>query len=544
MSRFRESGRSLGRSFANPALRRLQLAWLGSAIGNWGYLVALSVYAYVEDGAQAVGLIWVIRLLPAAILSAPLSALADRFPRRQVMIATDLARAVSMGIAAVIVAVDGPTVAVYATVVLATVVGVPFRPAQAALAPRLARGPDELTAANVASSTIDGVASFAGPALGGLLLAVSNVETVFALNALSFVWSAALVWGIRVSGDSPVSRSHEGFLREIVAGFGPIARDPDVRAISLLYTAQTLVAGALNVLIVLAALELLDAGEAGVGYLNAAIGIGGVVGGGVALVLATRRRLAFDFGLGLALFGIPLAAIGLIAEVPVALVALAVVGIGNSMVDVTAITLLQRLVGDEVLGRVLGTLEGLLIGAIGLGALAAPTLADWLGVDGALVASGILLPVLALAAAARLRATDGRARPPAHLERLRGVELLAPLPEAVLEHLAASAVELRLAAGTLVIREGEAGDRFYVVDEGAVEVAGSELGPGGSFGEIALLHDVPRTATVRAVSDVVLVALDREPFLAAVTGDEGARATAEEIAAARLMRSASGPVLS
>jgi predicted MFS family arabinose efflux permease len=433
-----------------------------------------------------------------------------------------------------VIATDGPAPLVYAIVVVATMISVPFRPAQAALLPRLARNPAELTAANVASSTIESVASFVGPAVGGLLLVATNVETVFVIDALSFVWSAFLVLGIRVDDDAGAVRAREGFVTELKAGVGTIFRDADVRAVSLLYTAQTLVAGALNVLVVLAALELLDTGEAGVGYLNAAIGVGGIAGGFVALVLATRGRLAADMGIGLVLFGLPLVLMAAFANVPIALLALGIVGIGNSIVDVAAITLLQRLVGDELLGRVLGTLEGMLIGAIGLGALAAPALASDLGTREALLVSGAVLPVLTIASLLRLRAADRRATPPEHLAILRRVDFLAALPEPVLEHLASSAHALALAAGTTVIRAGDPGDRFYVVEEGEVEVAGKRLGPGAPFGEIALLRDVPRTATVTAATDVRLVAIEREPFVAAVTGHESTSATADEVIAARL----------
>ncbi len=246
-----------------------------------------------------------------------------------------------------------------------------------------------------------------GPALGGLLLAVTSIELVFAINALTFLWSAALVVGIRVTEARAEHHERAGFVTELTAGIGAIAHDPDVRAVSLLYTVQTLVAGAMNVLVVLVALELLDTGEAGVGYLNAAIGIGGIVGGFVALVLATRGKLAGDFALGLVLFGLPLAVLGIVTSVPVAILMLGVVGVGNSIVDVGAITLLQRLVADDVLGRVLGTLEGMLIGAIGIGALVAPFLPTRRHRD-ALIVTGLLLPIARAAATTPLGRIAGR----------------------------------------------------------------------------------------------------------------------------------------
>jgi MFS family permease len=537
-----EAATALGRSFRNPSLRRLQLAWLGSVIGHWSYVVALSVYAFDQGGAAAVGLVWVIRLIPAAVLSPVLATFADRFSRKRVMIVTDVVRAGLMVAAMALIATDAPAATVYAVAVAATVIGVVFRPAQAALLPQLARDPSELTAANVASSTIESVASFAGPALGGLLLAVTSTEVVFAVNAVSFLWSAALVLGIHVQGGGrrePGER-HPGFVSELTGGLGAIVHSPPVATVAALYGVQTVVAGAMNVLVVVLALDVLDAGEAGVGYLNSMIGVGGIAGGFVALVLATRRKLAADFGLGLALFGLPLVAVGLLTELPVALIAFVVLGIGNAMVDVTALTLLQRIVPNDVLGRVLGTLEGALLGAIGLGALLTPLLIDLVGTEATLVIAGGVLPVLALLAAGVLRRIDRTQAPPEHTELLRGVPIFAPLPEPVLEHLAAALEEVGHPAGATVITTGEPGDHFYVIEDGLVEIEGRSFGPGDSFGEIALLHDIPRTATVTAETDVILQALVRDEFLAAVTGHEPARAAADEVAAARLGRLESG----
>jgi len=535
--RLGESARSFGEVFRNPDLRRLQLAWAGSLIGNWSYFVALAVYAYDQGGATAVGLVGVIRMLPAAVASPFLASLADRYPRKLVMVVADLVRATLMVLAALTIWQGWSQWVVYAIVALSTVSGTVFRPAQAALLPHLARSPGELTAANVASSTLESVGAFIGPALGGLLLALTNAETVFVVNGVSFVWSALLVLAVRGVGaagpDGQESASHEGG-GGIGDGFKAILESRDLLVLSGLYTAQTLVAGALNVLVVVAALELLDVGASGVGYLNGALGVGGLVGGFVALVLASRGRLAADFGLGIALFGVPLALVGIASSVPVALLALGLIGLGNSLVDINALTIMQRTVPDAVLGRVLGVLEGVLLGSIGVGALLAPLLIEVTGIRWALVATGLLLPALALLASARLRSIDHRTAAPAELQLLQGVPLLAALPLATLELLAGSLTEVRHPAGAVVIREGEAGDRFYVVGAGEVEIGGKRFGRGEGFGEIALLRDVPRTATVTAATDVTLHALERDEFIAAVTGHEPARAAADAVIAARL----------
>jgi MFS family permease len=536
--RTRASLRALGAVLRSPALRRLQLAWVGSVLGGWAYLVALGVYAYEQGGAGAVGLVGLIRFIPGAIVAPLAASLVDRFSRVAVMVVSDLVRFVLMIAAAVVIAADGPAPLVYLIVALTTIAGTVFRPAQSALLPALVASPAELTAANVASSTLESVGTFLGPALGGLLLAVSEPAVVFAANGATFLWSAFLVIGLR--GRETPREPREGVpdaedaSNGILAGIATIAREPNLRTLVGLYAAQTLVAGALNVLVVVTAFELLDLDAAGVGLLYAAVGVGGLIGGFVALLLATRGRLARDFAIGLALFGLPLLVVGGLPFSVIAVAALGVLGIGNSIVDVNALTIMQRAVPDAVLGRALGALDGLLIGTLGLGALLAPLLIDLVGPEAALVITGAVLPVLALLTRPRLRAIDRMSSAPEATELLRGVSLLAALPEAVLERLAREATPVEFRAGIPIVREGEPGDRFYVVRSGQVSILGRTLGPGEAFGEIALLRDVPRTATAVAVTDVELVALERDPFVAAVTGHARSAAAADTVIAARL----------
>jgi MFS family permease len=535
--RARAAIRALGDVFASPPLRRLQLAWIGSILGAWAYIVALGVYAYDQGGPAAVGVVGLIRFLPAAILAPFTSSLVDRFPRVTVMVCSDVVRAALMFGAAATIASDGPAPIVYALVALSAVASTVFRPAKSALLPALVASPGELTAANAASSTLESAAMFLGPALGGALLALSSPSVVFAANGLAFLWSAALVVGLRAYEPARV-RSARDTSRPVVstlmAGISTIVREPNLRTLVGLYGAQTLVAGAVNVLVVVAAFQLLDLGEAGVGLLYAALGIGGLLGGFVALVLAAHGRLARDFAIGLALFGLPLALIGGLPTAFVAVVALGVVGIGNSLVDVNALTIMQRAVPDAVLGRALGALDGLMLGTLGVGALLAPVLVDAVGAKSALVITGALLPVLAILTRPRLRAIDGVANVPDAAAVLRGVPLLGVLPEPVLERLARDSATAVFPAGSTILREGEPGDRFYVVSSGTVGILGKELGPGEPFGEIALLRDVPRTATATAVTDVSLVTLERAPFVAAVTGHAPSTAAADTLIAARL----------
>jgi MFS family permease len=541
-AQLRESLRALADVFGNPGLRRLELAWVGSVTGEWAYAVALAVFAYDAGGATAVGVVALLRFMPSAVVAPFAAVLADRYPRQRVMLSADLIRAGALAGAAAVALADGPAPAVYALAALVAVVSTAFQPAQAALIPILARDPRELTAANVASSTVESVGSFAGPAIGGLLLAATSAGVVFAVTAGAFVWSALNVVRIPASPPTREEGAEEALHREALAGFRAIFGVPSLRLVVGLYSAQTLVAGALNVLVVVAALELLDLGRSGPGLLNSAIGIGGLLGAGVALGLVGLRGLGTAFAFGLVLWGLPLILFGAWPEAAPALLFLGLLGVGNTLVDVSGLTLLQRTAPPDVLGRVFGVLESLVVGTLGLGAILAPVLVSLFGVRWALVATGLLLPVLALASWARLHAIDARALvPERELELLRGLPLFAPLPPATLEHLAASLVRVRAAPGMEITRQGEAGDRFYVVDEGELDVTidgkpVSTLGVGDHFGEIALLREVPRTATVTARIDSSLLALERDEFVSAVTGHPASREAADAVVAARLGR--------
>jgi hypothetical membrane protein len=414
-----------------------------------------------------------------------------------------------------------------------------FRPTQAALLPQLARTPEELTAANLVLTTVEGVGIFVGPAIGGLLLAATGTDVVFAVTAGVFLAAAGLLVGIHGgAGAAPAVRG--GFLRDALAGYGTVARDARLRLVVGLYGAQTLVAGALNVLLVVAALRLLDLGKAGIGYLNSAVGVGGLLGGFAALALIGRARLASDFGAGLVVLGVPIALVGVFPDTAPTLVLLAVVGVGTTIVDVAGVTLLQREVRDEVLTRVMGVVQSVFVGTLGLGAVLAPAIISWLGIRGALIATGLVLPVLAVLGWRSLRRIDvPLAVPPQDLALLGAIPIFRPLPPATLEQLVSAAAHIRVAAGDVVITQGDHGDRFYVVASGELDVdvdgqPGKPLHAGDSFGEIALLREAPRSATVRALTDADLLTLDREEFLAAVTGNAESTAAARSVAAARL----------
>ena len=523
----------------NAALRRVELAWAAASTASWAYVIALVVYAYDEGGAAAVGLVGLIRVLPAFVASPFAGVLGDRYPRQRVMLVLSLARTAVMAAAAGVLYADGPTWLVYALAAIVALLSSMIRPIFSALLPQLARTPEELTAANLVLTTIESSGIFLGPALGGLLLAASDPATVFAATAAAFLVGTLLLTGIQVEAVAE-RKAEGGLLREFFAGYGAIRDDRTLRLIIGLYGAQTLVAGALNVLIVVAALELLDLGESGVGFLNSAVGVGGLLGALAAFALVGRQRLASDFGIGLVLWGIPIALIGVFPDPPIALILLAIVGIGNTVVDVAAVTLLQRTVPDDVLTRVFGVVQSVFVGTIGLGAIVAPLAIELVGIRWAMILTGALLPVIAALLWRRITALDAEALAPTReLDLLRSIPLFKPLPAPTIEQLASSLVSVTATPGTEIIRQGDAGDRFYVVASGEVDVSTDDahaatLGPGDYFGEIALLRDVPRTATVTAKTEVELYALERDEFLSAVTGHPASAEAADAVIASRL----------
>jgi len=306
-----------------------------------------------------------------------------------------------------------------------------------------------------------------------------------------------------------------------------------------LFTAQTLVNGAFGVLIAVAAFDLLDLGPSAVGYLNAAVGVGGIIGGLVSLALVGHRRLATTFGIAVAGTGGPLLLLGGVPSTGVALTAFALIGFANIICDVSGFTILQRGTPSEVLARVFGVLHSLIYAAVAVGAVLAPVLVHAFGARWTLVVVGSLLPILAVLTHASLTRLDRAPSDPRGLELLSGIPIFAPLSPPVLEPLAAALAPVSFPAGEEIIREGDHGDRFYVVSSGEVEVLADgrpprREGEGSYFGEIALLRDVPRTATVRAATDVELYALDRDDFLPAVTGHSGSVQAAESVIGSRL----------
>jgi MFS family permease len=542
MRRLRESANAFADVFRNRNLRRLELGWAGSIFGAWAYTVAIYVYTYHHGGATAVGVIAALRWIAAGVVAPFAGVLGDRFDRRLVMISSDLVRGSLIVIAAVAISAGAPAIVVYVLSIVITVSATPFRPAEAALTPSLSRTPEELTAANVVSSTIESLALFGGPALGGLLLAATSTVTVFIATAACHVWSAVLVSLVQspTAAEEPQeSPEEEGIGGELLGGFRTIIRDSRLRLLVGLDGAQSFADGMLNVLIVVISLQLLE-NQAAVGYLNSAIGIGGVLGALLTAALVARARLATDFALGIVIWGVPVVLVAVWTSLTFALLMLGVLGIANTLIDVSGTTLIQRSTPEAVVSRVFGVIGSVGLIAVALGALVAPALIALVGSRGTLLVTGLLLPAVALPSWRALTRIDREtALPSERLPLLRAIPIFSPLPEPILERLASELVQTDVSAGTTIFRSGDEGDRFYVIHEGSVEVRVDsakpvELGRGEFFGEIALLRDVPRTATVTAVTDTRLYALNWDAFVPAVTGYAPSRRAADAVIGTRL----------
>ena len=528
----------------NPDLGRLVLGWAGMTVTTWAFAIALGVYAFGEGGATAVGVAALVRLLPGALASPLAGQLGDRHSRRLVLVLSAMLSGLAIAGAAVAAAADAPAWVVYAFGGLFTVASTPYVPAEGGLLPLVARTPQELSAANVAHNQTDSLGFLLASLASGTLLALASPEAAFAAAAACGLLTAALLAGLN-RDERPVyddEGSTRGALHEATLGIRMLVADPKLRIVGVAFTLLVFIEGAADVMIVVVTLDLLGIDAGNVGWINAAWGVGALVAGAALAVLLNRGNMAAGLSFGCLITGAGLALPGIWPVTLAAYASFLLMGFGYSCVEVAARTLLQRLGSDETLARVIGALEANRLAATALGAITAPALVALLGVRGALLALGAILPLFALLRWHALRAFEiGAPVSDRHYSLLRGSPIFTPLPVDTLEGVCRSLVEVRVGAGEEVIAQGGFGDRFYLIDDGEVEVV--QDGDfkrlqtcGECFGEIALIRDVPRTATVRATRETRLLALDRERFIATVTGHVRSNQSAESVAEGWLER--------
>lgn len=513
----------------NPTLRRVLAAFFLFNVVEWAAWVAVLVYAFDQGGTTEAGVVAMVQLLPAALLAPFGAVLGDRIRRDRALAIGYAAQALTMTLTGLALWSDLHPWLVYAFAAAATAAISLTRPVHQAILPELADTPARLTAANASTSTLEGLGIFAGPVMTGVLLEFAGTDAV--LLACGLLAGAATLLTAQLKREQRVQTSASGgeasLVKDAVGGLAELRGDPGTTALLGLVTAQFVVAGMIEILSISLALDVLDMGQSGPGLLLSAIGVGGLVGAAATTTLVGRERMTPGLAFGVLLTGIPLALVAVIAEPWGALLLLAASGVGKSFIDVAGRTLLQRTVPDAVLTRIFGIQEG--VGTIGnaAGAIAAPALVAVVGVSTSFVATGAFLPLLALVLWRWLLPLDVRAvLPGPDFDLVRRLPLFRPLPLPTLERLASDLTTQQVETGVVVIAEGAEGDLFYVIAEGSVRVTrrGRELAvleAGDGFGEIALLRDVPRTATVVALEPTRLLALERDDFLTAVTGTSG-----------------------
>ncbi len=536
---------------SSPDMRREAAALGLYRMAEFGPWVAMLVYAYSEGGATATGVVSLALLAPTALVAPFAGPLIDRFGASRVLVGAYVAQAVAMGATATSLLSGAPAPVSYAFGALTAMCLVVTHPAHAVVSPGIARTAGELVALNAITGWILSIGLVVAPACAGLILAVSTPGAVYAAGALCVLVAAMLVLPLRdivppLANEAEASVS--GALRELEEGARALARAAAPREVVIVLAATFLMVGALDVLIVVLAVGSLGIGESGAGYLTAAHGAGAVVGAAMSLALVGRARLV-PVMLGAALVAAgAFIVLGLSISIGVAFAVAAVTGISRSLLEVSGQTLLQRVTSTAILARVFAFKEGLAMAAWGAGSVCVPIVIAFAGIRGALFFTGAIVPVVVALRFRPLLAVDAAATVPAvTIALLRSVGIFRALPVPALEGIAHSAVDVPVSAGVTILREGDVGDRYYAIADGTVEVRRegvhvNTLGRGEGFGEIALVHDVPRIATVTAVSDGRLLSIERDVFLVAVTGHAPTRDRAERVAADR--RSATADQLS
>ena len=531
-------------------LRRIVLAWTLGIAADWAFLVVLLVVAYDEGGTLAVGLLGAVRVVPQILVTPFASALVGRVRGDVALTTVNLTRCAGVLATGAVVGLGLPIELLFALAAVVAGAGSLVRPIQLSLLPALARSPSELVAANVASSIGEGIGTFGGPLLAGLLVASTGSASAALLIAAGFAAAAAAVTGIRFENDADAhgGSNERGARFDVRRVPSVLRRYPGPTLVIGGFVTQIFVRGLLTAFIVVVSIDLLDLGEGGVGLLNAMIGLGGFVGALAALALVGVGGLQRLFTLSLVGWGLPLVLIGVVPVVPVAIIALIAIGVSNALLDVSGFTLVQRGVRNEDRVTVFGVMEALLGVGLLLGSLLAPAILALLDVRGALIVAGAILPVVAVLTWRPVEIhTREREGAEELVALLRRNALFAPLPLTTLERLTEALVPVVHDPGAVVMTKGEPGTTYLLIARGEVEVTddGRRLGlcgPGDGVGEIALLRQVPRTASVTVRERVEGYELGAPAFLAAVAGPRAA-AVADSLVTERLTRSsAPGPI--
>jgi hypothetical protein len=524
-------------AWRDAPIRRLCLAVAGFRLSELAVWIALAAYAYSAGGVREASAVTVAQLVPASVFALFVGAFIRRFGAHQVLRWGLAVQSLSMLVVAVFLH-SGINPAAFAASVIAATAVTTTRPTQSVLTPTMVDGPDELTAANVLIGALLAGAGLVGPASAAVIMGLVGSWAVFAVMAVIVAGAAALVW--RLPAVHTVADEDPASLRD---GVRAIAREPGPRIMVLAVGVVYVVIGAFDVLVVVIAVELLGKSDAFSGVLTTAAGVGCVISGSLAVAVIGRRWLAPWILAAAFAIGAALVAVSLCGDHVMACLAVVVgFGVAHATYELTALMLLQRVSRLDLLGHIFGLVESLQMAMLAVGAAVVPLAVRGFGSAGAPAAVGVMFILLVAGLGTRVVLIDRRARVPiTEMAALRATVLFGSLPGPALETIAREARRVVILDGDVVVRQGDHGAEFYAIVSGrfVVEIDGDDrgdLGRGDGFGEIALLHDVPRSATVRATADAVVLAVDREPFLIALTGHAATHERASSIASDLLER--------
>ncbi len=561
-------------AFGNPTLRRVGTAYALFATAEFGIWLILLVFAYERGGPTAGTTMVLVQLIPCIVLAPFIGSFADRRRPSRVLVNSYALQAASFAAVAVGIGVGAPTAVIYLLAALTALTMTPTRPAQAALLPAIVRTPDELTAANVMTGWTEGGASLAGPAIAGVVLALSGQTLAVAVMGALAAVSTILVIGVAgplaavqaddVTATSPVApdpddaqagvpvepgRSGEpdgtGATADasapdsITAGarstLTTILRNPQLRVLLTLHSFYFVLIGSLDLLCVILALTILHLGAGGAGYLNAALGAGALLAGFVTAFLVGRSHLSRTLILSLTVSVGALALIAVIPRAAAAFLLIATVGLAGTVFDITGRTLLQRAAPPDAIAGAFSIFEATTDFGLAAGAVLVRVGIAVGGVRAALVAPAVLAVLLVSGLWRQLLKIDaGATIPHVEIQLLRSLPIFAALSPPSLEGVARELESQQVPAGTVVITEGEQGDHYYAVADGRLAVTRSGIdvgtvGRGEGFGEIALVRDVPRQATVTAVTDCLLFSLDKAQFVTTLSGHASAASAVSDV---------------
>lgn len=529
----------------NRNIRNVEFGWTLSVGIDWLLLVVALVLAYDVGGSALAGLVPLFRMGPATLVSAVIDTGRFARPERSLPVVS-LIRGAAAALIAAAAVIDAPVLA-FAAVGVGSAATALVRPTTMALLPATATTPEELVSANVGIAFGESLGTFAGPLLAGLVVSAAGPAQAAMLAAALCLVNGVVVARLHIADSArPRTSASAASGLALASGLGELRRRPPAAAVMTSFGAQIMVRGALTTLVTVLAIDELGLGDSGVGLLGSAIGVGGLIGSIGVLTLGTRRGLVPMFIVALLLWGLPIAVIGVVPATAIALASLAVVGVGNALLDVSGFTLIQRGVPSTARSSVFSVLE--VAGGVGssLGGILGAVLVDRVGLERALIVTGLVLPVVAAIVWPWARRLDrDTVVPERQAELLRGLPMFRPLSLTSLEFLAFGMRPERFETGAALMTEGEQGDTYVVIDTGRVRVTAGQVvlvehGPGQGVGEIALLRQVPRTATVTAIEPVDAWIIDRETFLEAVTGHEASNAAAHAVAEDRLAQGGVG----